>query len=435
METSTMPLLERLKSWLTPAQPLPPQMVHYQTPPHAAQQYRLHLRVEEDGCGLLIINAATVLHLNRTATEYAYLLIQGVGEEEAAARMARRYHVSRGQARADYRRLREHILTLSTSTDLCPVTYLDVERVEPFSAETSAPYRVDLALTYRADETGRLDPEARRRVDRELTLGEWQQILRNLWQVGVPHVCFTGGEPTLREDMVELIWFAEEQGMVTGLLTDGRRLRDQDVLDGLLLAGLDHLQITLASHRPGVHDRIVEREGAWREADEGLRNALAADIYVVVHVVVVPANVDSVIETVDYVADLGVPAIALSSPLRAASKGEGERPSPLPAGGIEGGTTLASELQSALVEAQGMAQERGLTLVWDLAAPYSHVNPLELETALSSEQVIRQHLYVEPDGDVLPAQGYNAVLGNLLRDPWKSIWGHPERRKLGHGEG
>jgi hypothetical protein len=410
-------------------------MVHYQTPPGAAQQYRLHLRVEGDGRGLLIVNAATVLHLNRTATEYAYLLIQGIGEEEATARMARRYRVSRARARADYRRLREHILTLSTSTDLCPVTYLDVERVEPFSAETSAPYRVDVALTYRMDETGRLDPEARRRVDRELTLGEWQQVLGNLWQVGVPHVCFTGGEPTLRDDVVEMVRFAEEQGMVTGLLTDGRRLRDQDVLDGLLLAGLDHLQITLASHRPDVHDRIAGRDGAWGEADEGLRNALAADVYVVVHVVVVPANADSVVETVDYVAGLGVPAIALSSPLRAASEGEGGRPSPLLAGGIEGGTALASELQSALVEAQSAAQERGLTLVWDLAAPYSHVNPLELETALSSEQVVRQHLYVEPDGDALPAQGYNIVLGNLLREPWEAIWDHPERRKLGQGEG
>jgi len=33
-------------------------------------------------------------------------------------------------------------------------------------------------------------------------------------------------------------------------------------------------------------------------------------------------------------------------------------------------------------------------------------------------------LYVEPDGDVLPAQGVNRVLGNILTDPWKKIWKH-----------
>nr|HID15094.1 radical SAM protein [Anaerolineae bacterium] len=407
-----MSLLETLKLWFAPVRPLSKEILHYQTPPDTAQQYRLHLRVEEDGRGLLVINAATVLHLNQTATEYARLLIQGADEEEAARTMARRYRVSRATARADYRRLHDHIFTLATSTDLCPVTYLDLERVAPFSAETSAPYRVDIALTYRIDETGALDPEARRRVGRELTTEEWQQALRSLWEVGVPHVCFTGGEPTLREDLVELVRYAEAQGLVTGLLTDGRRLREPEYLESLLLAGLDHLQITLASHQPEVHDTIVGRRGAWEETKAGLRNALAGDIYVVVHVVVTPANADSVAETVAYLAELGVPAVALSSPLRAASEGERLR------------------LQNALEEAQNVAHEHGLTLVWDLAAPYSHVNPMEMEAGLSPERVIRQHLYVEPDGDVLPAQGYNVVLGNLLRDSWETIWNHPERKGL-----
>jgi len=58
------------------------------------------------------------------------------------------------------------------------------------------------------------------------------------------------------------------------------------------------------------------------------------------------------------------------------------------------------------------------------------VNPVEVEAGLPPEQVLRQHLYVEPDGDVLPAQGYNVVLGNLLRDPWGAIWEHPERKGL-----
>ena len=54
-----------------------------------------------------------------------------------------------------------------------------------------------------------------------------------------------------------------------------------------------------------------------------------------------------------------------------------------------------------------------------------------MEAGLPPEQVVRQHLYVEPDGDVLPAQGYNVVLGNLLRDSWETIWEHTERKGLG----
>jgi MoaA/NifB/PqqE/SkfB family radical SAM enzyme len=412
-----MALIDKVKSWFAPFEPLEPATLHYQTPPDAEDQYRLHLRVERDGRGLLVINAATVLHLNQTATEYARLLIQGADEDEVARTMARRYRVGRGRAREDYARLRDHIVTLATMVDLCPVTYLDMERVEPFSVESSAPYRVDLALTYRVDEAGQFDPEARRRVDRELSTEEWKQVLQTLWDAGVPHVCFTGGEPTLRGDLVELVRYAEGQGQVTGLTTDGRQLRELDILDGLLLAGLDHVQITLASHRPEVHDSIVGQDGAWEDVEAGLRNALDEDIYVVVHIVVIPANADEVAETVNHLAELGVPAVALSSPLRTASDEERQ------------------QLQRALEEAENAAHENGMTVVWDLAAPYSHVNPVEMEAGLAPEQVVRQHLYVEPDGDVLPAQGYNVVLGNILRDPLEAIWEHPERRKLGGDSG
>lgn len=404
-----MPVFDTLKSWFTPHKPLSKEIVHYQTPPDAEAQYRLHLRIEPDGCGLLVINAATVLHLNQTAAEYARLLIQGTDEEVAAQAIAKRYRVKKAQTREDYVQLREHVLTLATTVDLDPVTYLGMERAEPFSAETSAPYRADLALTYRLDESGTLDPGARKRVDRELTTEEWQQILQKLWDEGVPHVCFTGGEPTLREDLVELIRYAESLGQVTGLLTNGCCLQDQAYLDKLLLAGLDHLQITLASHQADIHDRIVGVKGAWEKANAGLHNAIAGDIYVVVQIPITPENADTVAEIVTYLAETDVPAIALSSPLRDASEEE------------------AQHLQSSLETAQDTAHEHGLTLVWDLAAPYSHVNPIETEADLSPEQAVRQHLYVEPDGDVLPGQGYNVVLGNLLRDPWEAIWENPER--------
>ena len=407
-----MSLLEKAKAWLTPAEPLPSQVVHYQTPPDAEDQYRLHLRVEPDGRGLLIVNASTVLHLNQTAAEFARHLIQGDDEDEAAREISSRYRVRQSRARTDYRELREHVLTLATSVDVCPVTYLDLERVAPFSAETSAPYRVDLALTYGIDASGKLDPQARKRVDRELTTEEWQQVLGTLWDAGVPHVCFTGGEPTLRPDLVQLVRQAEDLGLVTGLLTNGRRLREEELLQGLLLAGLDHIQITLASHQAKLHDSIVGQSGSFKETEAGLKAALDGDIYVVVHVVVTTQNAASIIDTVSYLAELGVPAVALSSPIRSGADDERQ------------------QLEDALQAARDEANRLGVDIVWDLAAPYSHINPIEIETDLSVESAMRQHLYVEPDGDVLPAQGCNVLLGNLTTDPLQSIWSHPERLKL-----
>jgi MoaA/NifB/PqqE/SkfB family radical SAM enzyme len=63
---------------------------------------------------------------------------------------------------------------------------------------------------------------------------------------------------------------------------------------------------------------------------------------------------------------------------------------------------------------------------WDLPVPYSSLNPVALELKQANRNIPEgagsAWLYVEPDGDVLPQQGVNRVLGNLLRDPWEKIW-------------
>ena len=58
-------------------EPIPAGIYTYQAPPDADLPYKLHLRVEPDGTGILIINASTVLHLNQTAVEFAYYVIDG----------------------------------------------------------------------------------------------------------------------------------------------------------------------------------------------------------------------------------------------------------------------------------------------------------------------------------------------------------------------
>ena len=66
----------------------------------------------------------------------------------------------------------------------------------------------------------------------------------------------------------------------------------------------------------------------------------------------------------------------------------------------------------------------GLSLDWDLPDPYSTQHPIALELTENSvtQGAGQGWVYVEPDGDVLPAQGINQVLGNLLTDPWETIW-------------
>ena len=149
--------------------PLPAGIFQYQAPPDADFPYRLHLRLEADGNGILIVNASTVLHLNQTAAEFAYHLVNETNHEAVIRQVAARYKISREQVMEDFEEFKERIFALVNLPDLDPITFLDFERDTPYSGEISAPYRLDCALTYQLPES--VDPEVAptKRVDRELS--------------------------------------------------------------------------------------------------------------------------------------------------------------------------------------------------------------------------------------------------------------------------
>jgi organic radical activating enzyme len=377
-------IIESLRRLLTPAKPLSPGIYHYQAPPDAPVPYRLHLRLESDGSGLLIVNASTILHLNQTAAELAYHLINQTPEDQLVAEISSRYRVRREQARQDYQMLQDRILTLIHTPDLDPEMFLDFERTPPHSQTLSAPYRLDCAVTYRL--RGEYDDSITpmKRVDRELTTEEWCSIFDKAWSFGIPHIILTGGEPTLREDLAGLIAHTEKNGQVVGLLSDGMRFTDKGYLDKLLQTGLDHLMLSL----------LPEDDHSWN----ALHNVLDADLFVTVHLTLTLQSTPNVPKILERLSTMGVKSISL--------------------------TSSDSALQNSMLEYRNQAAALGLSLVWNLPVPYSAFNPIALETQIENVPSGAKHdwLYIEPDGDVLPAQGINQVLGNILSDPWDTLW-------------
>ncbi len=374
-----MKIFNRLADRFSKVKPLPVGLYHLQAD---QKPMRIHLRLREDGTGLLILNASTVLHLNPTAAEYAYHYVKGTTPEEAARQIASRYRVARGMALQDYTDFADRIQALIESPDLDPVSFLDFERVAPHSAELTAPLRLDCALTYRLPDKTKAEYAPVKRVDRELTTEEWQTILDKAWQAGIPHVTFTGGEPTLREDLPVLIAHAEKNGQVCGLLTDGLKLADKKYLDFLLQTGLDHILFLLQP----------ENEDSWK----ALEKIMPEDIFVTTHITVTKENSSGIPAALERLAALGVKSLSLGF----------------------------TDSQLPIDEFRQHAAELGLSLKFDLPVPYSEQNPVSLETAADEVPAGagRAWLYVEPDGDVLPAQGMaDIVLGNILRDSWEKI--------------
>jgi hypothetical protein len=379
-----MKLIKRLADRFAKVQPLPEGVYHKQDV-QDNKPYRVHLRLKPDGSGLFILNASTVLQLNATAAEYAYHFIRGTELEEAARQIASRYRVSKDTARRDYQDFVDRIETLISTPDLDPISFLDFDRIAPHSADLTSPLRLDCALTYRLRPDSNAEYAPTKRVERELTTDEWRAILDKAWQAGIPHITFTGGEATLRDDLPDLISHAEKNGQVCGLLTDGLALLDQEYLNLLLQTGLDHLLFLLQP----------ENDKSWA----ALEMVMAEDIFVTVHFTFNRDNIAKAEETLERLAKFNVTSLSL--------------------------TSSDASLRDTFDALRDKAAARGLTLKFDLPVPYSASNPVVYEAAEDTiaEGAGKAWLYVEPDGDVLPSQGNSSrVLGNLLQDEWKTIY-------------
>ena len=341
--------------------------------------------MQKGGAGILILNASTVLQLNPTAAEFAFHYIQGSKPENAAKAIASRYRIKKSLALQDYNEFVEKISALVHGQDVDPISMLGFEQAQPNSSELSAPLRLDCALTYRLSPGSDPIDAPEKRVDRELTSVEWQAILDKAWVAGIPHVVFTGGEATLREDLPELIIHAQEIGQVTGLLTDGIKLADKGYLEQLLQTGLDHMMILAP----------VNGEPDWPV----IKSVIQADIFLTVHLTVTQQNSESRMALLEKLAAEGLEnvSISISDPA----------------------------LQEVGARLHSRAAELNLRQVSDLPVPYSDAHPVALESAEDAEPggAGKTWLYVEPDGDVLPAQGFaDQILGNILRDNWEKIY-------------
>ena len=90
----------------------------------------------------------------------------------------------------------------------------------------------------------------------ELTTDEWKRVLSELAAIGVLQIHFSGGEPTARKDLVELVRHATDVGLYTNLITSAVLL-GKDKLAALADAGLCHVQISFQGSEQGVADRVA----------------------------------------------------------------------------------------------------------------------------------------------------------------------------------
>ena len=245
----------------------------------------------------------------------------------------------------------------------------------------------------------------------ELTTAQWKEILAKLRAANVPQVTFTGGEPTLRADLVELVEVA--QWFVTRLNTNGRLLTPE-LCRRLYDASLDSVQVTLYSHDPAIHNALVGAEG-FDDTVAGIKNAVAAGLSVSVNTPLCSLNEDYA-ATVRFVHELGVRYVTCSGLIPSGS-----------AEGAESRATRLTEEQLTDVLRRAVTAAEELEMEMDFTSPgwlkEETLRSMGL-TLVPSCGACLSNMAIAPDGGVIPCQSWlsSQPLGNILTDDWDKIW-------------
>jgi radical SAM protein with 4Fe4S-binding SPASM domain len=418
-----MAAFDRFRNWVTPTRlrfadtAVAPSIYHF-TIAYDHGTSRVHLRIDSDGSGVLFVNANTIYNLNPSGARMAFLSLNNVSEDEVIRTLRSEYAVSPVQVRADYAAFKVKLNGITDPNGGCPICDYELETNAPFSSSPSAPYRMDLALTYRCNnDCSHCYNESHRDGD-ELSVSAWKIVLSRLWTTGIPHIVFTGGEPTLYPDLAELIRYAGSLGQITGLNTNGRKLKDQSFITDLVDAGLDHVQITLESHLESIHDRMVTRQGAWNDTILGIQNALSQKLFVMTNTTLLKENSRYLPETLEFLAEMGVPTVGLNALIYSGN-------------GRNIGTGLdESELPDLLEKARAITARYHQRLIWYTPTQYCRFDPVQMQLGVKGCTAALYNMCIEPDGSVIPCQSFYTPLGNIQTDPWDSIWNHPLASRL-----
>ena len=246
--------------------------------------------------------------------------------------------------------------------------------------------------------------------EKELSTDDWKKILDKCRAVGIPQVTFTGGEPTMREDLFERISYA--RWFISRLNTNGIRLTP-DYCKKLRQAELDSVQITFYSADPEVHNRLVGA-ARYEETFAGIKNALAQGLSVSINTPLCTLNKDYV-KTLELLHELGVIYVTCSGLITTGSAAQ----APSEALQLESG-----ELEQILRQAVAYCHENGMEIAFTSPGWLDEQVFEELNIPSPSCGACLSNMAITPGGNVVPCQSWlsDKPLGNMLTDDWNDIW-------------
>jgi pyrroloquinoline quinone biosynthesis protein E len=155
------------------------------------------------------------------------------------------------------------------------------------------------------------NPVELERANTELTTAEWQSVMRQAADLGVLQIHLSGGEPTARRDLEDIVQVASEVGLYTNLITAGVLLT-KERLAKLKDLGLDHVQLSIQDVDDANAERISAYKGGLQKKRDVGRWVKELDMPLTVNAPLHRANIENLPNIIDFAVELGAGRIEVA---------------------------------------------------------------------------------------------------------------------------
>jgi len=267
----------------------------------------------------------------------------------------------------------------------------------------------------------------------ELSTRQGIELIATLAGYGAPVALFSGGEPTLREDLPTLIDAAVKSGMRAVISTNGT-LITRDMAMRFADLGLSYIGVSLDGMEE-VNDRFRGVGGAFAQAMNGIYNAMREGIKVGLRFTMNRRNVDEIPEIFDLMASEGIPRICFYH-LVYTGRAQELMAEDLSHDQTRRTLDLIMDRTREMIDAGRDVEV--LTVDNHADGPYVYLRMVKQGDPRAEEvlELLRMNAgnssglgigCINWDGDVYPDQFWrHRVLGNVLGKPFPAIWDNPD---------
>lgn len=140
--------------------------------------------------------------------------------------------------------------------------------------------------------------------ENEISLETVKSVLKQLAEMNVTYITFTGGEPFLRKDFMEILRYAYKLGFVIDIFTNGISITDEQFFQ-VAECCPRYIHFSLYSHLADVHDGITCVKGSFERTCRAIRKFKALGIAVNVKTVIMSENCNDIGNIIELCEQIG----------------------------------------------------------------------------------------------------------------------------------